>query len=498
MNILDRVIATVSPQRALDRVRARNALMHYDAATVGRRGSSWRAASTDADTASANRLRMAYVARDMVRNTPFALRAQQVIANNVIGDGIIPKVHAPKEERFAEIKRRGLEMIEAYVDTTQIDADGRQNLYGLQRLAMNTIVDAGEVLIVREQVRTGRRGGFGLRLHVFEPDYLDDLQDGVLSNGGSIHDGIEYDRDGNRVAYHLFDQHPGGDWFKGVGWRSRSQRVPADRVLHVYRQDRPGQMRGVTWFAPIALALQDLGDYQDAQIMRQKIAACFAAFHRRSNETGQDASSDVGQLGGTLSPGLIQEIGQDEDIVFASPPDVAGYDVFTRTVLLSIAAGMGITYEALVGDLSNVNYSSARMGRMEMDRNVSSWQWLMMIPQMMEPIGRWIMEEWALLEPESAADIARCRLTWVPPHRILVDPSREIMALRDANRAGYASRQGIIRQLGNDPERLLEEQIEDAKQASEYGLTFESDAGAVSRAGIAQPDLSAANQGGLE
>lgn len=490
MNFIDRAVALVSPERALKRVRARHAIMHYDAATVGRRASSWKASSSDADAAAGRRDRMAFIARDMVRNTPFALRAQQVIVNNAVGDGIIPKGIIPKGENNPdELRQILLNLIEKTVDKTIISADGRQNLYGLQRLAMNTITDAGEVLILREYVADPRPGQFRLRLRVLEPDYLDSVRDGVLEGGGSIHDGIEYNVAGQRVAYHLFDQHPGTAWFKGIGWHSRSSRVPARNVLHIYRQDRPGQNRGVSWFAPIALALQDLGDYQDAQIMRQKIAACFAAFHKRSDQLADGDDKEATSLGGSLSPGLIQSIAGDEEITFSNPPDVAGYDTFTRTVLLSIAAGMGITYEALVGDLSNVNFSSARMGRMEMDRNVSSWQWLMLIPQMMHPIGDWLIEEWALMDPQNARRIKASSLNWVPPYRILVDPAREIGALREAVRAGFASRQGVVRQLGSDPERLIEEQEEDAADAKQRGLVFDSDAAAVSQSGVSQtPD----------
>jgi len=479
MNLIDRAIAVVSPRRALTRVRTRMALMNYDAATVGRRGQSWKPSNADADAAARKRDRLTFIARDMVRNTPFAARAQQVIANNTVGDGIIPKMRHPDPE----IRKRGLERIEAYLDTTRIDADGRQNLYGLQRLAMNCIVDSGEVLILREQV-TPRPGEMGLQLRVLEPDYLDPLRDGLLPSGNSVHEGIEYDPTGRRVAYHLFDQHPGSDWFLGVGWRGRSTRVPADRVLHIYRQDRPGQMRGVSWFAGIALSLQDLGDYQDAQIMRQKIAACFAAFRKLS---GDSPVREEDEMGKTLSPGLIQDIAPDEEITFSSPPDVGGYDVFMQSVLGSIAAGLGITYEALTGDLAKVNFSSGRMGRMEMDRNVSSWQWLMLIPQMLQPIGRWLLEDWALSDPTHAAAIRSATVEWVPPHRILVDPTREIPALRDAVRAGFASRQGVVRQLGADPERLMDEIRADVAGARSDGLVFDSDASAVSLAGVSQP-----------
>lgn len=483
MNLLDRVIAQISPGRALERVRARAALKvvaHYDAASGGRRSKSWRPAATDADGASLRRQRLSFVSRDMIRNTPFAARAQHVIANNVVGDGIIPKIIGSSDA----INRQGLDLIERHLDTTAIDADGRQNLYGLQRLAMNCIVDSGEVIIRRR--RRDRTDGLPLpfQIQVLEPDHIDDTLHGALASGNHVREGIEYDLIGRRVAYYLLEEHPGGDNFRGFRQRGRARRVPASEILHVYRQDRPGQMRGVTWFAPIALNLQDLGDHQDAQLVRQKIAACFTAFRISPDD------AEAVELAGTLKPGAIMDLGPGEDIRFADPPSVGGYDEFTRGVLRSVASGLGLTYEALTGDLSNVNFSSARMGRMEMDRNVSSWQHLMMVPLFLEPFANWFREAW--VQQSGNPRVASARITWTPPHRFLVDPAREIGALRDKVRAGFASRQGVVRELGFDPERLIEEQVEDNAIADQSGLIFDTD-GRHARAGQAAPNMNGGN-----
>ena len=472
MTFLDRVIAAVSPVAGLRRAQARAALQvmaRYEAATAGNRALPGRRIASSADAAAANRGQLAFIARDLVRNTPFAARAQQVIANNVVGDGIIWKVKASSKSSTEQMRR----VLKAHLDTTKIDADGRQNLFGLQRLALNTVVDAGEVLIRRR--RRFRSDGLPLpfQIQVLEPDYIDTSKSAVLTTG-EIREGIEYDSIGRRVAYWLFEQHPGDAVrFSRVSYTSR--RVPASEILHIYRQDRPGQMRGVSWFAPVALSLQDMSDHQDAQLMRQKIAACFAAFRitPESDAVGT-TDPDVGPAGlSTLSPGRIQNLLPGEDIRFATPPAVDGYDEFTRTVLRSAAAGMGITYEALTGDLSNVNFSSGRMGRMEMDRNVSSWQWLMLIPQMMQPLAEWIMEAFDVALPAGRPRSAE--IEWVPPHRVMVDPTREISALRDKVRAGFASRSGVVRELGYDPEDLLDEQKKDADAARASGLSFDSD-----------------------
>lgn len=455
------MIAGVSPGLALSRSRSRVALQHvmrYDAARVTDRTKSLRARAGSADTAGAgDRTRLAYVARDIVRNTAFALRAQTVIANNVVGDGIIFKVTGGSDARVKEFARE----LKRHVDSVQIDADGRQNLYGLERLALNTVVESGEVLVRR--VRGGPSRAIPMQIQVLEPDYLDPSRDGVRG-GNEVREGIEYDPAGRRVAYWLFDRHP-GEWRTLTRATLESRRVPASEVLHVYRQDRPGQMRGVSWFAPIALQLQDLADHQEAQLLRQKIAACFSAFH-----IGGEGTEKLDSMS-TLSPGRIQHLGPDEDIKFAEPPGVSGYEEFNRSVLRAVAAGMGITYEALVGDLSNVNFSSARQGRLEMDRNVSSWQWLMMVPQMLQPLSEWLLEAWEIGQGKPRRTLG---IEWVPPARFIVDPAREIPALITKIQGGLASRQGVVRELGFDPDDLLDEQEQDAREAARRGLTFTS------------------------
>lgn len=469
MKFLDRAIEAVAPGAGFRRARARAALkamMNYDAATTGRRASSWRASGADADAAAARRARIAAIARDMIRNTPLAKRAESVIAANVVGMGIAPKVEGGTKGQAADLTA----LVTQHLETTAIDADGRQTLFGLQNLVMKTIVDSGEVLI-RRRFRDRSDGlALALQLQVLEPDYIDTARVGPATNGNQIREGIEYDAIGRRVAYYLFDEHPGSAWRPLKSYTSR--RVAATEILHLFWQDRPGQMRGVSWFHAVAMRLQDLADGQDAQLMRQKIAACFAGF--RTMDGADDPDNALEDIGTTITPGTIRQLKPGEDITFASPPKVDGYDDFTRAVLREVAAGIGITFEALSGDLSNVNFTSYKAGRIEMDLNVRQWQWLMMVPQMMEPIGRWIIQQWAI---ERGIRPARgLKLTWTAPVRPLIDPAREIGALRDKVRAGFASRQGVVRELGDDPSVIFAEQVEDAALADEFKLKFDSDA----------------------
>ncbi|MBO6759283.1 MAG: phage portal protein, partial [Roseibium sp.] len=153
LTLLDRMIGAISPGAALKRAQARAALeslgaarMHYEAATKSRRTAGWRIVSTDATGASRGQLaRLRDVSRDVIRNNPYAARGQSVISGAVIGGGIIPSVTADRETRKNEVDG----LLAAHFDTVAIDADGCNNLYGLQALAIKAIVSDGEVLVRR-------------------------------------------------------------------------------------------------------------------------------------------------------------------------------------------------------------------------------------------------------------------------------------------------------------------------------------------------------------
>ncbi len=83
------------------------------------------------------------------------------------------------------------------------------------------------------------------------------------------------------------------------------RRVSAEDVIHLFRLETPGQVRGISWFAPVLLRLADLDSWRDAQLVRQKIAAMLTAFVTTLDGTGVpfDGTPDTrGNLIGGSSP----------------------------------------------------------------------------------------------------------------------------------------------------------------------------------------------------
>ncbi|MGI4764966.1 MAG: phage portal protein, partial [Janthinobacterium lividum] len=493
---LERGIEAVAPSVALKRAEARQRIARstavrnlYEGATYSRRAQGWRATYTDANAETRIALmRLRSVARDLVRNNAIATRAKTVIANNVIGAGITPTVRAATEARAKQVG----DLVKAHFESSDIDADGRHNIYGLQNLAMAAIVESGEVLI-RKRIRKSSDGyALPFQLQVLESDFLDTNVDGPLPNGNNAIQGVEFDLRGQRVAYYLFDQHP-GSLTLGTTSGFRGRRVSSDFVIHIYRVDRPGQVRGISWFAPVIVRMKDFADFTDAQLLRQKIAACFGAFVKSVEGEGpgiDDAGNPLPVTASginieTMEPGTIQYMREGEDVSFAQPPQVMEFGPYTSVTMHEIAAGLGVTYESLTTNLEGVNYSSGRMGWLEFGRNIETWRWTMLRPQMLEPVQGWTTEAVAVVTGSSEP----FSIHWTAPARTMIDVEMENQASKDAIRNGLSSRSEEVRKRGLDPIALDNENAADNARADSLGLVYDSDPRAVSGKGVSQkPD----------
>ena len=486
---VDNLIGVFSPKAKAKRLQfkyASNMIQRkYEGAAIGRRTDGWRTSSTDATSEISQAIsKLRDRCRDLVRNNPWASRGIQVIANSVVGHGIMTQLKIDEKRGNNKRETKANELWQAWAQTTACDYDQRNTIFGMQNLIMRGVAESGGVLVRRRIVRGGVmvKAPSGeivevppIRLQILETDFLSNLRDSeVLENGNVIKHGIELDGStGQRVAYHLFKQHPGESFRTSVN-SADTVRIPADEILHIYRTDRPGQLLGAPFLAPVIMRLFDLDEFEQAEIVRSKIASMFTAFvHDLSGiEAGLDEDEQEILLGEKMEPGQIEILPPGKDIKIATPPSKEGYESFTRSFLHSIATGLGITYESLVGDLSQANFSSARLGKIEMHKNIDTWQQQIMIDQFMRPVVEWFLFG-AELNGMKAKGI---RATFTPPKREMIDPTKETAALKDAVRSGFITLSEALRQQGKDPDAHFLEYKSDMDLITELDLTLDSDA----------------------
>lgn len=488
MNIIDAVYEAFSPQKAARRMAARvalNKLRDYEGASRGtRRTDKWKTRGTSANAEIRKALPLLRDrARDLARNTPYGARAVNVIAGAIVGYGIKTTIRTTNKRNQKPLQ----DAYKAWAESTDCDIEGNHDIYGLQDTAARALAESGEVLVRRVWVKRKDPRAIPIALQVLEADYIDTRQDTVTPGGNRVVQGKEYDKNGRCIAYYLFDDHP-GDAFSLARTSYTSKRVPAEDIEHIYRIDRPGQGRGVTWFAPVILRLRDLDEYEDAQLIRQKIAACFTVF--LSNADGgveqTKINNDAEDLIDRLEPGLIQPLPTGMSATFAQPPSVQGYQEYMSVSVHAVAAGLSIPYEALTGDYSGVNFTSGKIGFGQFHVIADTWQWKTFIPKFCGGTLRWFKEAAILAGFNTEGVTAK----YTPPHRPMLDPTREVPATIKAVRGGLMTQPEAIRAQGHDPDEFLEELIEWNAKVDAAGVVLDSDPRKITNGGQAQANSS--------
>ena len=462
----------------------------YKAAGTGSRSRFWGASRASASAiVSWNLASVRARSRDAVRNNPHAGSAVEALSSNIVGTGVRPHLLMEDENLKASIKIAWDEWVD------QCDADNQRcNFYGTQELAVREIAQAGEVFIRRRRRRAADGLKVPLQIQLLEGEHLDETDNRVLANGHVVRNGIQFDAIGARVGYWLWRTHP-GDIVRPTGDVGGKVFVPAAEIVHAFHPGRIGQVRGMPWLARVLTRLKELDDYTDAELARKKTAALFAGFIKTQNP--EDAQGLMELLGRNESGGETNKIEDDEvllepgawsylpngtDIEFSKPADVGGtFEVWMRRNLLEIAAGFGITYEQLTGDLKGVNYSSIRAGLLEIRRRIEMLQQNLVAHQMCRPIWNW----WILAAVQSGAVPAAGfasepekfrKVRWRGQGFRWVDPTKEVKATTEAIQAGLISRQQAIVELGHTAEEIDAEIAEDNERADTLGLKHTSDA----------------------
>jgi lambda family phage portal protein len=299
----------------------------YEGATTTRRGQGFRDIGGPADdVAYWDVVTLRERSRSLCRNHWAGKRAKSVLVAKIVGQGILPSSPDPELNAYLRLWAR---------PQAQVGAEFGQSLSTVQRLAASAVFESGSCLVVR-QWRTKRqmleRGLVTpFQLAVLEPEFLDSTRDGVTADGHVIVGGVEYDPSGWAVGYWLYDERPDSSLRPS---KMTSHRVRAADVAQVYWSERPGQTIGVPWLAPVLLKMKDFDEYEDAQLVRQKVAAMYALFVTSAHPDKEaHVDDDI-----VLEPGLVQFLRAGESIEAADPPSVAGYEEFSRINLRSIAA----------------------------------------------------------------------------------------------------------------------------------------------------------------
>ena len=405
----------------------------------------------------------------LAHNNPWAAQTRRALVASIVGSGLKPQSNHPNEA-----VRKALHELWARHELV-IDAEGRTDFSGLQAALVGSMVTAGEGF-ARARLRRPEDGlEVPFQLQMIAPEQVDLALHRDQPDGARIRAGVEFDALGRRVAYHVFPQHP-GDPIAMTALTARP--VPEAFMDHLFLATAPGQVRGISWFAPGLLRLHELDAFEDATLVGQKVKALYAGFI--TDISGDGAGYSDGQTGSVLEhglePGTLRVLQPGQDIKFSDPTKAGdSYGDFVKVQLRAFAASVGLTYEQVSNDLSDVNFSSMRAGAIEHRRFVEQVQKTVLIPQFCNRTWERFVRLAVVSGALPARDFDRdprpyLSVTWRRPGWPHINPADDVKAEREAVEAKFRPRSDVIASRGLDPEQVDADIAADAKRAEGLGI----------------------------
>lgn len=465
------------------------------------------ATSADADLAG-ERGSISARGRDLVRNDALAAGHVRWTRDTAIGWGLrlqsLPDravLGLPPEE--AQAKGREIEAIfrEWAENPGACDVRGQMDFGTQTRVAAGAVIADGEAFglalwLPDRQPAFGSR--FATTLNLIEGDLVGNPNDGM--DTATLRDGFELDAWGAPIAAHIRSAHPGDVYAVGFAGAPTWQRAPIRfpdgqrRLLHVFEPQRPGQRRGVSAFAPVMAELKMGNRLKRAELQSAVVNAIISAVLETPID-GQTLSEVLGggegfakfvadrnahpglRLG--IGPGgLIPRVFPGEQLKsFASSRPSAGYDPFMRSLARHVAVGLGSTYEMVMRDFSQVNYSSARASILEAWRLVLSLRVLITLtwcrPALDLVLGEAVLRGYVDLPgylTDPAARRAWLRSAWLGPARGWVDPVKEVQAAAMRVALGISTLRAEAQDQGQDFDDLLDQIAAERQALAERGI----------------------------
>jgi len=490
---LDRLIGIFSPAALVRRSHARRISRSYQGAEQRPTSHNRNPKNHSADQEmvgpfGADKLRA--WGRSLVRDNAYAWGVVDTIVSSVVGCGIKCQsiFETPEGDDIEDVNDQRDKKWAEWCKVCEIN--GQYTFEELQAICKREMVEAGEVLIRKIKTpSTTHRGIYRpvpFALEIIEADRLagdkDNYTARIAADGDNrIVRGVELDRYGKPVAYWIYADHP----LAPYAFTRTPERIPADEIIHLFRRDRVGQTRGVTWFAPVMTDIRDIGVYIDNELQASAIASCFTAFIKSDSPlgslidpSGAESTDDAGNNLDYLQPGIITRLKTNESIDFANPgrPNSAS-EPWISLILRGIAVGTGLSYEIVARDYSKTNYSASRTSQLEDRRRFRRWQ-SYLVNNLCQPVRDAFADAAALGGLDAfatSADLLDDRrkhdpVEWQTPEWEWVDPSVEQAAAKDSITSFMSDYQTELGSRGRSWRAVFYQRAKEEKLRKQLGL----------------------------
>lgn len=436
----------------LARDRARRLLARYDAAQTTTDNERHWAAADDLSAAAAANPEVRRALRNRARyecqqNNSFGKGIILTLANDTIGVGPTLKMELDNEAANQKIEREFRRWSRAVRFARK-----------LRTMRMSKAVD-GEAFAM-QTTNEGLATPVKLDLRLIEADQISDPAFTGLEKRKI--DGVEFDADGNPIFYSLLRDHPGDiTMFDGA---LKADRIPADKIIHFFREDRPDQRRGIPEVTPALPLFAQLRRYTLAVIAAAETAADLAGVIQSDAPPDGDAEDIEAMEALPIEMRTLLTLpGGWKLAQLKAEQPATTYEMFRNAILGEIGRCQNMPFNVAAGDSSRYNYASGRLDHQVYYRSLQVERDAFDV-EVCDRALHWWFDEALFLPgylPAGLPPIADLPHSWIWPGHEHVDPMKEANATVALWEAGHITDDDIQAKRGVDIEdhyRRLERQ----------------------------------------
>lgn len=446
----------------------------FDAAKPDRMSMEWGADPLTADDIIQKNW-SALVARsqEQIANNDYAKHFVRLARQNIIGHQGIVMIPRSKSRNGSLDKKANDAIDRAWRDFCKrenIDITGKKSMREFQNQVVTALAGTGDYFARKIYGEDGGKYGYALQAIPATRCPVDMVIDRVNGGTNFVRFGIEFTQYGRPVAYYFRTLMSDGDRFMYSG--KPYVRVPADEIIHVFREEIPGQRRGLPWLATSLYRMRQMNGMDQAALVNARVGAAKMGWISFDEGTeGPEYDEDDPPII-DLEPGELGILPQGARVEKWEPQYPNGeYAIFTKNQLRGIAAGLGVAYNNLAQDLENVNFSSIRQGTLDERETWKDWQEWLCEEFMQQVFTPWLPRALlaGLILTDNGQSLNPVRLDkysdviWQPRRWDWIDPVSDVKANVQAKNALLKSPSQLIRDSGQDPDVVLAQLAQDVK-----------------------------------
>ncbi len=451
----------------------------YQAARVNRLNVNWTSSPTGANYERRQDLAVLRArARQASRDDPHLSKALALFRSNVVGPkGIMLQSQARdmKGELNVLLNKRVEEAWWEWSHAETCTMSGKLNFKAVQDLVVTQLACDGEFLI---EMVDDAENEFGFSLKVWDVNWLDETFNEDRPGANRIIMSVEIDANDKPVAYWL--TMPTTETTFARSQARQRVRKPADKMIHGFLiHDDETQVRGVTAFKSVLLTAKNYHGYNEGVITSARVAANTFGFIKQDLADGEEYTGAEDANGNPTipmidsSPLSINLLNPGQSFEGFDPKQpTQNHAAFSKSILMELAAGLGVPYFYLAGDMEAVNFSSSRVG---LDDARDIWKGLQDF--VATTLCRRVFHAWAINAMYTGKLNIKAREfpeiqnpVWRSRGWKYIDPTKDINADVERLKNRLATPSEILSEQGIDYVDHLERWQADAKLAKSYGI----------------------------